>query len=498
MNPLFGFAENKNSRKNSIFIIHGEAKISYSEFNEKVNSTSNLLKNSGIKKGDHIAVVGQNSFDYILIIFSLWKLNAVPVPINLRLLQKEIEKKIIFADCKFVLVDRNLHLRINHKSFNIILFPSKDESKTNTFEKNKRYNKNNTALIMFTSGSSGKNKAVMLSFENLIQSASIGNQVLNQNKKDRWLASLPFYHIGGFSIIVRACLSGASVIIPHSLNTNDIAFAIKKYKPTLASLVSTQLKRLIDNNIKPNKELKNVLIGGGFTSAELSVKAVKKEWKITKVYGSTEVSSFISAINFKEIPNKPGSSGKALHPNKILIVNEKKEVVASNISGEIIIKSPTIMKGYYTPACRYAGKAEKDLAETSKKIINKFYYTGDIGYLDDEGYLFIEARCDDMIISGGEKIFPKEVESAILTYPFINEAFVLGIKNSEWGQEVSAVVVIKKNKKIKSGDLIKFLKDKLPGYKIPKKIFFIDNIPKTSLGKVQKEKLRQIIGIKQL
>lgn len=479
MNPLFEFAENKNSRKNSVFIVHGKEEISYSEFDKLVNSCASFLKESGIKKGDHIAIIDDNNPDFILIVFSIWKLKAVPVPVNIKLLPKEIEEQIGFADCKYVLISKYLNIKIKYP--NVICFPFKDNKRKKTSSKKPAYNKNETALIMFTSGSSGNSKGVILTFNNLIQSARIGNKVLNQNEKDRWLASLPFYHIGGFSIFIRAYLSGASVIIPKSLSTNEIISAVKKFKPTLASFVSTQLKRLIEKNVKPNKELKNILIGGGFTSEELSIKAVKKGWRITKVYGSTEVSSFVSAIIYTDIPDKPGSSGKALYPNKIKIVNENIEYLPADFAGEIIVNSPALMKGYY-----------KDPEATSAKIKNKFFYTGDIGCLDNEGYLFVEARRDDLIISGGENIIPKEVESAVLKHPYIKDALVLGIKNEEWGQEVSAVISLKKNKKVNRAELKEFLKDKLPGYKIPRKIFFIDKIPKTSLGKVRKEKLLKL------
>ncbi|MEJ2618398.1 MAG: AMP-binding protein, partial [Ignavibacteriaceae bacterium] len=265
-------------------------------------------------------------------------------------------------------------------------------------------------------------------------------------------------------IIVRTFLSGASVIIPDSLKTEDLIKAIKKYRPTLASFVSTQLQRIIEKNIEPNKELKNVLIGGGYTSDELSVEAVKKGWKITKVYGSTEVSSFVSAITAEEILQRPSSSGKALPPNEIIIVNEKKEKVPANSRGEIIVKSSSVTKGYY-----------KNPEETGQKLINNFYYTGDVGYLDDEGYLFVEARREDLIISGGENIIPIEVESAALNHPSVNDCFVFGIEDNEWGQVTAAAVVLKEDGNINSDELKKFLKNKLAGYKIPRKIFFTDD-----------------------
>jgi o-succinylbenzoate---CoA ligase len=485
MNSLQKFIENKTSSiKNSNFIISKNVKISYHKFEKQVNNISSYLKNKGIKEGDNVAIISENNPDFILLVFSLWKLKAVPVPINKKLLNQEIEEQIIFADCRFVLFHKNITLNLYYTSITdrIISFPFNADSSQIT--PGNKFNENDTALMLFTSGSSGKSKAVMLSFNNLIQSNLIGNQILKQNKDDRWLASLPFYHIGGFSIILRTFLSGASVIIPNSLKIEDLIKAIKKHKPTLASLVSTQLQRLIEKNITPGKELKNVLIGGGFTSEELSVEAVKKGWMITKVYGSTEVSSFVSAITSDEILKKSLSSGKALHPNEILIVNEKKKIVPADTRGEIIVKSPSVTKGYF-----------KNAEETRQKLINGFYYTGDMGYLDKEGFLYVEARREDLIISGGENILPKEVESAILNHPYVIDCFVFGLKDTEWGQEAAAAIVLKKDTEINSDELKKFLKNKLAGYKIPRKIFFIDEIPKTSLGKVQKEKLLRLISI---
>ncbi len=460
----------------SLFILHGGNKISYKNFYKCVNDISSGLTVKGIKEGDNVAILSDNNPDFILITFSLWKLKAVPVPINIKLLSGEIEEQIAFADCKFVLINKNLQIKITKHTSRIIHFPFKYNAAITAA--NKKYNKKETALLMFTSGSSGKSKAVILTFENLMESFRIGNQILNQNENDRWLASLPFYHIGGFSIFIRTYLAGASVIIPDSLKIEDIIIAIKSYKPSLASFVSAQLQELIKNNIKPNKELRNILIGGGFTSEELSLKAVKKGWKITKVYGSTEVSSFVSAITYNEIINRPGSSGKALYPNKISIVNENKEIMPGNVLGEVIVKSPAVTKGYY-----------KNPEETLSKLINKFYYTGDIGFKDKDGYLFIEARRNDLIVSGGENILPKEVESVILTHPFVKDVFIFGIEHNKWGQEVSAAIVLRKDKKIVPSELKIFLKNKLPSYKIPRKIFFINEIPRSTLGKVQKEKL---------
>ncbi len=355
------------------------------------------------------------------------------------------------------------------------LEPAKYKLKTRGFSKGK------TALTLFTSGSSAKPKAVILSFENLIQSALIGNKVLLQKEKDKWLASLPFYHIGGFSIIFRALMFGASIVIPNSLSNDDLEKAIKKHRPTLASLVSNQLKKFVDRNFIPPKELRMVLLGGGFSDKELILKAIDLKWNIAKVYGSTETSSFIAIMDKDEVRKKPEASGKAILPNQVFIYSGDEETLSIK-SGEVIVKSPAVMKGYY-----------KSSSETKTKLKKDLFATGDIGYLDGEGFLFVEAKRSDLIVSGGENIYPAEVEKIILTHKNVKEVCVIGIKDKTWGQVVSAAIVLKTNTKLSDSELKIFLKTKLASYKVPKKILFVDKLPKTELGKVMREDVKKLL-----
>lgn len=459
-----------NVNPDSPAIITSDKIITYNDLDSLIKKGSLTFDEMGIKKNDIVALLFENSVDFIIAVLSLWKIGAIAVPLNIKLLEKDLNEQIDFLKPKLILIEQKFK-DVFH-SGNISIFSSDNIYHNGKEVFLKKLSKDKTALILFTSGSSGKPKAVMLSFDNLIQSALIGNKVLNHTTEDKWMASLPFYHIGGFSIIFRALLFGAAIIIPDSLSNQDLSDSIKKNRPTLVSLVSNQLKKIIDEDFTPPKELRTVLLGGGFSDKELILKAIEKGWKIAKVYSSTETSSFVSFINSEEVKRKPDASGKAVSPNKIIITEE----------GEIAVKSPAIMQGYF-----------QNEIESSLKLKDGFYFTGDTGYIDEEGYLFVEAKRDDLIISGGENINPVEVENAILSNQKVKEACVVGISDKQWGQALTAVIVLNENNFLNEKELKDYLKIKLAPFKVPKRIFFVKFLPKSALGKVQRDEVKKLI-----
>jgi O-succinylbenzoic acid--CoA ligase len=262
---------------------------------------------------------------------------------------------------------------------------------------------------------------------------------------------------------------GTAIIIPESLSYLHIREAIKKGKPTLASLVSNQLKNFADDSFSPNRELRMVLLGGGFSDSNLVLKAISSGWNIAKVYGSTETSSFVSFMNTEEVKKNPGASGKALPPNEIIIAAD----------GEIAVKSLSVMIGYFNNA-----------EETSVRLKNGYYHTGDTGLIDHEGYLIVESKRDNLIVSGGENINPFEIEEAILTHHETADACVVGIKDERWGEIVSAAVILNRGSELSEEDLKKYLKERLAGFKVPKKIIFVTHLLKSGIGKVRRDKVR--------
>jgi o-succinylbenzoate---CoA ligase len=464
-NSLFNFSD----RIDLTSIIKSEISISYHELFNHANQTAFAFSKKGIEKNIYIPLLIEDNYMFIKTVLALWYLGAIPVPINTKLLDEEINSILADYDFKFLIIDKKIELNFRINELEIIDLSTLEieDSEANSFSSP---DLENEAVVIFTSGSSGQPKGVVHTFSSLISNIKNANGILNHKENDRWLASLPFFHIGGFQIICRALFYGCSIILPQSLQTEDLSKTISKFNPTHLSLVSTQLERLIHQKIKPKLSLKVSLIGGGFVDNDLIIEADKLGWNPYRVYGSSETASLITAISANEIKIKPQSVGKAFNDVEIKISNES----------EILIKSNSLFKKYLD-----------DEKETSSQLIDGFFRTGDLGFIDDDGFLFIEARRTDLIVTGGENVNPIEVEKAILSIDGVKEVCVFPKPNKTWGQIVACAIVVE-NASFDEKMIKENLKQKLAGYKIPKQFFFTNILPRTSLGKLEREKIRKM------
>lgn len=460
----------KYSRSNNLLAIKTKGfTLTYSQLFENASTIAINLKHNKIKPNSYVPILSENNESFIELVLAVWKIGAIPVPLNTKLLHDEINSIMSEYNFAFIISDKYSYKLLEKINAKVILFDelkSKCIVSADTLE----FNNLDEAVIIFTSGSTGSAKGVVHTSTSLINSIENGNEILNHNENDCWLASLPFYHIGGFQIICRSLYYGCSIIIPGSLQTNHLADAIVIYKPTHLSLVSTQLERLIQQKVKPGESLKVSLIGGGFIEDDLIFEADNLGWKPFRVYGSSETASFITAISANEIQTKPQSVGKALKNVEIKISDDS----------EILIKSNSLFKNYLD-----------NKKETSSKVKNGFYNTGDLGFIDADGYLFIEARRSDLITTGGENVNPIEVEKVLIELPFIKDACVFPKQDKTWGQIVAAAIV-STDPSVNEKTIKEILKQRLAGYKIPKKFFFVDKLPRTSLGKLEREKIRKL------
>jgi len=441
--------------------------ISYKQLFELAKEISGYLIQNHFTSQKYVPIIASNSAEFIILIISLWNAGFVPVPLNTRWTEKEIELVLKRNQFDVIFFEKNFENKINHldiKKFSINNLQSYKSNKTENIDYDE-------SVVIFTSGTTDIPKGVVHTFTSLSNSILNSKEILNQNISDRWLASLPFYHIGGFQIICRALSSGCEIIISDDLDNNSIINCINKFNPTHISLVSTQLRRLIDSNVRLNPALKLTLIGGGFSDDELIIRSDKLGWKPYRVYGSSETASFVTAANANEIISKPRTVGKPMKNVLIKISNDN----------EVLISTESLFKYYLN-----------DTDETNIKNKNGFYFSGDIGFIDGDDYLFIEARRHDLIITGGENVNPYEVENELIKISEIKEACVFPLQDAQWGQIVAAALVLKSE--INQEKIECDLKKNLSSYKIPKKFFFVDEIPKTSLGKFERNKIREMFA----
>lgn len=476
-------------------IITADKSISYNEFYAECLRMCDYLNKFGINEKDHVGILFGHSYKFFVIVNALWLICAIPVPLNTRNTTKEIQNQLNQADINFLIIDDISNSQFSILNFQNTIFlskDSKDQAQSAKFNpQHSKFNILNSALIMFTSGSSGKPKAVVHNFKSLFESVKNLNSIANLSSSDLWLASLPLYHIGGFMILIRALLSGGSITFPKSLKHVDILRCIRKDNPTHISFVSTTLARILEDEFVPPKNLKYAFLGGGPVSSELCKQATNNNWPIVKVYGSTETCSMVAALFPNEANKKPDSVGKVLGTNKIRIKYMSKiksmstydtvDLYSSGEVGEIDVSSQSLFTEYYN-----------NKVTTDNVLKNGWYNTGDYGWLDEEGYLYISSRREDLIITGGENVNVHDVETVIKTISGIEDAYLFALKDDVWGQIVCAAIVSKVKTEL---EITNFLKDKIGGYKIPKQFFFVENIPRNEMGKVNRSKLMSMINL---
>lgn len=475
-NKKFWLEEQKEKYGRKTALILDDSTVSFEELYERSIKFSLSLKEHGINTDDKVALLFNHSAEFIVAINALWLSGATPVLINTRNKAEEIEHQLKFTDTKILVTDAINYSNINSlRTARVLLFSEFQTHKQ--FDRHiTKFDPEKTALILFTSGSTSKPKAVIHTFQNLYQSTLLTHSVSSLSEENIWLASLPFYHIGGLMILTRALITGAALSVPLSTNYINIKEALVKYNPSHISLVSTTLKQLLDENVKPNSNLRFVYLGGGRLDTPLCASAIEKGFPIIKVYGSTETCSMIAALSVKDFSKKPESVGKPINNVIIKIISEDDELLPPHNPGEIIIQSNTLMKEYYS-----------NQEETLRKLKNGFYHTGDFGWIDNDGYLYIDLRREDLIVTGGENVNPKEVEQFLIQLPSVIDTFVFAQSDDKWGQIVCAAVV--SNSNITEDGLKEQLRNMMANYKVPKKIYFLDRIPRNELGKVEKQKL---------
>ncbi|GAA0588310.1 o-succinylbenzoate--CoA ligase [Virgibacillus siamensis] len=447
--------------------------ISFRELKESSQHFAKKLAQLGITTGSRVGVLSANHSDMVIAVHALSYLGAVAVMLNTRLTDNELNYQIHDADVAFVLVqEHGPQLDASVYTFSEI---KKLEEKDVFLQT--ELNLDDVFTIIYTSGTTGFPKGVMHTYGNHWWSAVSSMLNFGLDKDDKWLAVLPIFHVGGLSIFLRSVIYGIPAYLLEKFDANKVNEAILTKDITIASAVPVMLKKLTDalgSQTYPDK-FRSVLLGGGPASRSLLEKARTHKIPVFQSFGMTETSSQIVTLSPDHALDKPGSSGKPLFPAQLKIDPSENGI------GEILVKGPMVTKGYFN-----------NKSATERTFVDGWLATGDLGYTDDDGFLYVVDRRKDLIISGGENIYPSEIETVLSRLNVIREAAVVGVKSDEWGQVPVAFVV--KNGETTAEEIMEFMKNHLAKYKLPKEIHFIDKLPRNASNKIVRAKLLDLLA----
>jgi len=329
---------------------------------------------------------------------------------------------------------------------------------------------------MYTSGTTGLPKGVILTYGNMFASAAGSAFNLGVLPGDRWLACLPLFHIGGLSIVIRSVLYGTGMVLHRQFDERALSASLRRDGVTHVSVVATMLQRLLDVDPGPcAPQVRVVLVGGGPVPEALLQRAAELGYPVVQTYGLTETASQVAPLAPADAIARLGSAGKPLVTTRLRVDAPAGE------PGEILVSGPVVTPGYF-----------RRPEATGVAIRGGWLHTGDIGRLDADGYLYVLDRRDDLIVSGGENIYPAEVEALVLRHPAVREAAVVGLPDSAWGQVVVAAIV--GDDDVVPEEIQEWMRERIARFKVPSRIERLQSLPMTASGKVQRRIVREMLG----
>ena len=478
---------------------------SFAAFDRNTNRVANALKALGVKPGERIAYLGKNSDIYFELLLGAVKARAVMAPVNWRLAGPEVafivedcKAPVLFVGPEFVTLVRDIGGQLPSVRHVITteggmpewqdFAPWRDAHSADDGDVEVR--PQDVAIQLYTSGTTGKPKGAMLSHANLLNLVSRDAERPDWNKwtsADVSLIAMPIFHIGGSGWGITNLYFGAKGVIAREFDPTKILDFFEQYRITKLFMVPAAMQFVVRQPRARQVDfsrLKYMLYGASPIPAALLKECIEVfKCGFVQVYGMTETTGAIVALapeDHVEGPERMRSAGKPLSGVEIAILDADGNTLPPRQVGEIATRSGSNMVGYW------------NLPEATARTLGRdgWLRTGDAGYLDEDGYLYIHDRIKDMIISGGENIYPAEVESAICDHPDVAEAAVIGVPDDKWGEAVKAIVVMKPGRTADATDIINFTRTRIAGYKTPKRVDFLDALPRNPSGKILRRHLR--------
>ncbi|MCF6138390.1 o-succinylbenzoate--CoA ligase [Pseudalkalibacillus berkeleyi] len=451
----------------------------YEQLNDAVRILARTLAAQGFQKGQHIGFLMDNHPNTVMLIHALHYLNVVMVPLNKRLTPKEIDFQLRDADVHLLIVDETHENISNQLKFGeIINIDDLHREEQKDLELEDSIHLDDLHSIIYTSGTTGHPKGVMLTYGNHWWSATGSALNLGLREDDRWLCAVPLFHVSGLSILIRSVIYGITMVLHRGFESEKFVRSVHEDKVTIASVVSVMLSKVLDaDTYEPfPSSFRCMLLGGGPAPYPLLKRCETEGIPVFQTYGLSESASQIVTLAPEDSFRKLGSAGKPLFPSQVKVVPTEDRT--NDDAGEIFVKGPNVTKGYY----------KKDQVN-DEKIIDGWLSTGDIGYFDEEGFLYVLDRRKDMFVSGGENVYPAEIEACLSGHDAVAEVGVTGVADERWGKVPAAFIVLRDHTDITKKSLIDYCETHLARYKVPKVFQFIDELPRNASNKILRREL---------
>lgn len=485
-------------------VVYGDVTLSFSDVERRSNQVANGLYAEGFCDKPRVAILDRNSELFFDVLFGVAKTRGVLVTINFRLTPGEIEYilldscvEVLFVGAEFVKSIDTFTQKLPGLKKIIVL----DDRLSSNFAQWRDSNADtalqqaidpeSAVVQMYTSGTTGYPKGVVLSHRAMLNGLRVGLSVwpFLYEPGSRVLATMPLFHIAATNLCLTGLYAGACCEIVREASPEELVDIIATHGVNIVPLPATLIHSILGLDSIDEKDfsaLKIMLIAGSGIAEELLREAARTfKCGFALAYGSTETCGGVTYLGPDECTadagNRLKSAGKCMLHSEVKIVDQKGRELPPGETGEIIVRSNRLLSGYW-------GKPEA----TAESLRDGWFYSGDAGYLDDDGYLFIVDRIKDMVLTGGENVYPIEIEQAMHTHPAVENVAVVGIPDDKWGEALLAFVIIKTDVgQPTAEELEKFLRDRLAGFKVPRKYEFVESFPLNATGKVLKRVLRE-------
>ena len=493
-------------------IVFDDRRMTFGELADRVSRLANGLADLGVGAGDRVAVMQVNCNEHIESYFATAKLDAIFVPINFRARSEELSFMLNDSGVKAIILGqryqdmvRQVKPELTTLEHQITLEAPADDfvyyedliANSSDEERFPAADGDDVTIIMFTAGTTGTPKGVMLSHNSFSSYILANVEPVDMEVAEKNILTVPLHHIAGVQAVMAAIYGGRTLVLQRQFDEEGWMKLVQEEQVNRAMMVPTMLKRLMDQPSFGSYDLSSLRVIT-YGAAPMPLEVIKKaivefpDTRFINAFGQTETASTITMLppdaheiregdpDYDQKMKRLGSIGKPLPDVEVRIVDEDGHDVALGENGEIVARGERLMKGYWN--------REEATRETLR---GGWLYTGDLGYWDDEGFIFLSGRAKDFLKRGGEMIAPEEVEQIIMSHPAVDEAAIIGVPDIEWGERVRAIVVRKPGMELTMEEVVEHCRPRMAGFKRPEDVIFIEELPRNPMGKVLKRVLRE-------